>query len=393
VKFSFFRTNLTRDGVAFPYRVMRVQNMHRNFLVPLSIAVILTSSSVSIASAATEPAPTQEVQLDALGTGVADTLRSNSATMSLSKKNEVSPTKVKITAPAKFEKPLNNAKLDGVQLDKLVTFDLAKDASGQVRLSNIKGFKIHSVEKQLWANLFDLVVQPMQTAEGTYQATLTAGKAGIKKVVDAKLPQKVVDSINAIVQQAVAFEQQLANQITGAQKKDDKEASPDTPVSSPGSALTPQDPGGSVSDDQGLPAATDGAVPDGVPGATEGSAGEGIGGGSPGYAGDDSSPPQTAPPTPPDFEPSPDPAPAPKSESQPDLKPLRPAPIMVPANPPQAINNAPDAVVPSDCTVPNRVSQRTQALGQRYHIDDDDEKDDHLILNLVGKTIRAIISD
>lgn len=358
--------------------------MHRKFLVTLSVAAILTSSSISIASAATEPAPTQEVQIEALGTGVADTLRSNSATMSLSKKNDVSPTKVKIIAPAKFEKPLNNAKLDGVQLDKLVTFDIAKDPSGQVRLSNIKGFRIHSVEKQLWANLFDLVVQPMQTAEGTYQATLTAGKAGIKKVVDAKLPQKVVDSINAIVQQAVSFEQQLANQISG--KKDE---------------VTPEDPGGLVPNDAVLPAATPGAVPDGTPGATEGSPGTGTGGGSPGYAGEDAGTEQSPPNSPPGIEPSPDPSPGPKSEFEPDLKPLPPAPIMVPVRRPSSsaasqnssFNNAPAAVVPSDCTVPNRVSQRTQALGQRYDIDDDGEKDDHLILNLVGKTIRAIIRD
>jgi hypothetical protein len=370
--------------------------MHRNFLVPLSIAAIVTSSSISIASAATEPAPTQDVQIDALGTGVAETLRTNSATMSLSKKNDVSPTKVKISAPAKFEKPLNNAKLDGVQLEKLVTFDIAKDPSGQVRLSNIKGFKIHSVEKQLWANLFDLVVQPLQNAEGKYQATLTAGKAGIKKVVDAQLPQKVVDSINAIVQQAVAFEQQLANQIAGGGAKKDEPAAV-TPASTPeptaaATSASPQDPGAAVPDGVGLPPAAAGAVPDGVPGATEGSPGEGAGGGSPGYAGDDSGnqeTPPSSPTTPPGIEPSPDPAPGPRSEFQPDLKPLPPAPIMVPAARP----SAPAAVVPSDCTVPNRVSQRTQALGQRYDIDEESEKDDHLIFNLVGKTFRAILRD
>jgi hypothetical protein len=141
--------------------------------------------------------------LDRLGRPSANALKQNNGVVTMTKSAEGS-VNVTIDMPLRMEKPLSSPKLDGIALEKLVTFNIIKQADGALHLANIKGFKIHSVEKNMWVNLLDLTIG-CTDADGKYNAKLTAGKAGITKTVDAKLPASAFEPIGGIAAQMESF--------------------------------------------------------------------------------------------------------------------------------------------------------------------------------------------
>ncbi|CAN5120108.1 hypothetical protein BH10CYA1_BH10CYA1_35050 [soil metagenome] len=145
----------------------------------------------------------KQVDPGALGQGY-DALKNNSAVISIQKKD--AGAHVEFTMPAAMEKSLNSQKVDGLQLEAVVSFDLTTTSDGKVHASSIKGFKIHSVEKNTWANLLDLSVGGPANAEGTYDATIIAGKGGFTKTVAAKLPEKAYQPVKTIADQIEKFD-------------------------------------------------------------------------------------------------------------------------------------------------------------------------------------------
>ncbi len=145
----------------------------------------------------------KQVDPGTLGQGY-DALKNNSAVISIQKKD--AGAHVEFTMPAPMEKTLNSQKVDGLQLEAVVSFDLATTSDGKVHASNIKGFKIHSVEKNTWANLLDLTVGGPANSEGTYDATIIAGKGGFTKTVAAKLPEKAYQPVRTIADQIEKFD-------------------------------------------------------------------------------------------------------------------------------------------------------------------------------------------
>lgn len=143
----------------------------------------------------------QSIELEILR-GAANSLKNNSATVTMEK--TATGGHVEIKMPTPMESSLNNAKVDGVQLDKLVYFDIESSDPNAIHLSGIKGFRIHSVEKNTWVNLIDLKTGALD-AEGKYDATIVAGKAGITKTVPAKLPLKAAEPILGLAEQLQRF--------------------------------------------------------------------------------------------------------------------------------------------------------------------------------------------
>jgi len=81
------------------------------------------------------------VDLDKLGPGSANTLKSNSAVITVVKAD--AGYAVRIQMPARFEKALNSGKIDQMGLEKECTFNLNESADGTVQATDIKCFKIH----------------------------------------------------------------------------------------------------------------------------------------------------------------------------------------------------------------------------------------------------------
>ncbi len=145
----------------------------------------------------------KQVDPSTLGRGY-DLLKNNSAVISIQRKD--TGAHVEFTMPAPVEKSLINPKVDGFQFDAVVAFDIVTEGDGKVHASNIKGFKIHSVEKNTWANLLDLSVGGAVNSEGTHDAQIVAGKGGFTKTVAAKLPEKAYEPVVTIANQITRFD-------------------------------------------------------------------------------------------------------------------------------------------------------------------------------------------
>lgn len=143
---------------------------------------------------------------DVLGSA-GSALKKSSGTISMAKGTAGAKFEIRIDAP--YQNSLNNGKLDGLQLDRLVTFDLEQPSPTQINVINIKGFRIHSVEKNMWVNLLSLKIGPADS-EGKYDTELTAGKAGITKTVASKLPQSAYLPIANLASQLSKFAEPVA---------------------------------------------------------------------------------------------------------------------------------------------------------------------------------------
>lgn len=136
-----------------------------------------------------------------IGAG-ANALKSNAATISMVKTD--TGAKIEILMEAPYQNSLSSTKIDGLQLEKSVTFDIQQSSAQDIRVLNIKGFKIHSVEKNMWVNLLSLKTGAPE-GDGTYDAEITAGKAGVTKTVPSKLPQKAYEPVAGIASQLALF--------------------------------------------------------------------------------------------------------------------------------------------------------------------------------------------
>jgi hypothetical protein len=195
-------------------------------------------------------------------------LKENSAVVTM-QKTPVNSVNVALEMPLKMEKPLNSGKIDGIQLAKSVSFEMTKQPDGQLHLADIKGFQIHSVEKGMWVNLLDLVVK-QPDAEGKYDITLTAGKAGITKVVEAKLPARAFEPIGGIAAQFDDFNAPvtIALPVVAAPTTATEPAPSSVPAATPTTTTVVQEATATPAPDMkpvAVPVATPAAVPAEVP--------------------------------------------------------------------------------------------------------------------------------
>lgn len=142
------------------------------------------------------------VDLSTMGRGSEDALRASSAVVTVAR--SASGSKGRISMPARFEHNTGSDKVDQIGLEKEVEFDIVEDGDGTVRATNIKGFKIHSVEKQMWVNLLAVTFGPMN-AQGEYDSVITAGKMGVTKNVNSVLSARTFAPVKGIVDCARAM--------------------------------------------------------------------------------------------------------------------------------------------------------------------------------------------
>lgn len=136
------------------------------------------------------------VDLNLLGAASAEALRNNSAQVSINPGD--GGYSVRISMPSKLEHAFGSPKLDQFALDKEVTFNLSEASDGSVHLSNIKGFKIHSVEKQMWVNLY-AVDFGAPDAQGQHESVISAGKMGVVKQVPTSISSRTFEPIAGII--------------------------------------------------------------------------------------------------------------------------------------------------------------------------------------------------
>jgi len=136
------------------------------------------------------------VDLGLLGAASAEALRNNGAQVEMTPKDGAYSVRIKM--PSKLEHPFGSPKLDQFSLDKEVTFKLSENPDGTVHLSNIKGFKIHSVEKQMWVNLYG-VDFGAPDAQGQHESVISAGKMGVVKQVPTSISSKTYEPIAGFV--------------------------------------------------------------------------------------------------------------------------------------------------------------------------------------------------
>lgn len=138
----------------------------------------------------------KQVDIDTLGPGTTNALKSNSSTMTVVK--DASGYKVTIRTPAKFDSSTGNDKVDMLGLDPLVTFSLAQDSDGTVRIYDVKGMRMHSVEKAMWVNFFGCRFGP-QNEQSNRPSTISAGKMGVVKEVNRDLPPRIFAPVAGIL--------------------------------------------------------------------------------------------------------------------------------------------------------------------------------------------------
>lgn len=105
--------------------------------------------------------------------------------------------KVQIKLPQRFTKKIaDSPDVDQVGLEKTVTFDIEETPDGTIRVSNIKGLKVHA---HMWVTLQES--QLKRNAQGERVADITAQKMGISKTVSATLPALAYEPIDGLIKQ------------------------------------------------------------------------------------------------------------------------------------------------------------------------------------------------
>jgi hypothetical protein len=135
-----------------------------------------------------------------LGKDASDALKeANVQSMSMLKTD--TGNKVQITLPQRYVKKIDDSPdVDQVGLEKLVTFDIEEQPDGTVKISNIKGMKVHA---KLWVNVDQSAFK--KNEQGERVADVTASKMGISKTVTAKLPTEAFEPIDGLVKQLRDF--------------------------------------------------------------------------------------------------------------------------------------------------------------------------------------------
>lgn len=109
--------------------------------------------------------------------------------------------RVFMTFPERFTKHIDDKDIDGVAIDKVVTFDLTRLPDGAVQIDNIKGLKVHV---KFWVNVIGSKFK--HSDDGDYDSDVTAQKMGVTKTVSTKLDEKKYEPVAGLVGQLSSFE-------------------------------------------------------------------------------------------------------------------------------------------------------------------------------------------
>lgn len=90
--------------------------------------------------------------------------------------------RVQLEFPESFSKTIDNQDVQGVGVDRCVSFDIEQEPDGVVKISHIKGFRVHA---KYWVNIVESKFK--LAADGIHEVDITAEKMGITKTVHAKL--------------------------------------------------------------------------------------------------------------------------------------------------------------------------------------------------------------
>ncbi len=139
-----------------------------------------------------------------LGVDAEKLIRDNKATIVVVKDKNEGSFIVTVSIPNRIENTTGDDKVDSIAMEKSVTLNLTEGADGTVQAQNIKGFKIHVVEKKMWVNLLGVNFgKPNET--GARDAAITAGKMGVTKTVTKSIDGKMFQPVAAFVDETKLF--------------------------------------------------------------------------------------------------------------------------------------------------------------------------------------------
>jgi hypothetical protein len=138
----------------------------------------------------------RSVNLEQFGKNVATILRESGLDGIEILNNKDGNSRIVVRFADKFDKHINSADVNEINVDKKLTFDIHEDKDGTITLTNIKGLRIRS---KMWVNLTDTSIDP-NGEDGKPTALVTAEKLGLTKTVKTVLPKPVYDRILTVVE-------------------------------------------------------------------------------------------------------------------------------------------------------------------------------------------------
>jgi len=90
--------------------------------------------------------------------------------------------RVQLEFPSSFNKHIDDKDVEGVGVDRIVSFNITESPDGSVKIDHIKGFRVHA---KYWVNIIESEIKP--NAGGVHPADVTAQKMGVVKTVHARL--------------------------------------------------------------------------------------------------------------------------------------------------------------------------------------------------------------
>jgi hypothetical protein len=202
-KDSFFETCLKRLGQTYK-KLERSVEAYQTLMRAWEICNAAGIQDSELAQELSDLSTTyRPIDVSELGAGTATALKKANVTSVCIIKTSTG-NKLQIDLPDHYENQFDNDSVDGISLEKQVTVDLDEDSNGIVTLTNIKGFKIHAKEKNMWVNLLQTVIKPAD-AQGEHPAEVTAGKMGVTKTVSASLPANGFEPLGGVLKQARAM--------------------------------------------------------------------------------------------------------------------------------------------------------------------------------------------
>ncbi len=139
-----------------------------------------------------------------LGKDAEKLIRDNKATIIVVKDKDEGNFIVTVTIPNRIENTTGDDKVDQIAMEKSVTLNLSESPDGTVAASNIKGFKIHVVEKKMWVNLLGVKFGKANET-GAHDAAITAGKMGVTKTVNQSIDANFYQPVAAFVDETKLF--------------------------------------------------------------------------------------------------------------------------------------------------------------------------------------------
>ncbi|HEY9757017.1 MAG TPA: tetratricopeptide repeat protein [Oculatellaceae cyanobacterium] len=138
----------------------------------------------------------RSVNLEQFGKNVATILKETGLDGIEILNNKDGKSRIVVRFADKFDKHINSADVNEINVDKKLTFDIHEDKDGTITLTNIKGLKIRS---KMWVNLTDTSIDP-NGEDGKPTALVTAEKLGLTKTIKTVMPKPVYDRILTVVE-------------------------------------------------------------------------------------------------------------------------------------------------------------------------------------------------